>query len=415
MADTLFTSTISDIIRRKYPEEYDSESLYDLVAVWAYVLEAIIEGSQEEFINLTDGIHIDLKPELAVELVNSVDSLGEAIVSARTESFKLSEIDPEQEREFHLSKPGQTLIDGAAKMRAKFLFDKYKERWGPKTRTKLQKEENPPKAKPRKVKSVRTNHYISKFFLRNHWAENGRLTIHSRVDHETWRTEKKPYGKWGHRKDLYSDRLEDRFSLIEGDAQKPIHKLLNLYPLNDPERLAFLGYVIVQKLRNPSYRNQLIEGLIPISTEVVGLAKANDPTFQRDAYETIFENNDLYDQISRPLLWSKWVIVRASKPVFVLPDTASILRNVSGVSIIVVPLTPTACFLTSGVPEENKRVVPHELKDDDLAELLSRSLIASCAEQFVAHPCSSIVTEGVQQDLLINAFDTIQKMVRDQD
>jgi hypothetical protein len=385
MTDSHFTDAISRIASNKFPDMEDAKTLSNLVPVWAEVLETIIDRSQNEFRKQETLLHIDLKPEMTMSLINTVQGLAKNIVEARTVGRTLADISPEEEREFHSSDAGRKLIKGTAKVMTTAWLKRYQVRWEPKSKKKLENEKNPPPPKPRSVKEVDTNHFISRFFLKRYWAENGNLTVARRGDSTDWKIRKLPFGKWGHQKDLYSDRLEDRFSLIEGDAEKPIRKVIDLIPLNDPERLAFLGYLIVQKLRNPFYRRQMIEGVLPVSTREVGAQKANDPDFQRDAYEAIFENNELYDRISHPLLWSKWVMVRATNPVFVLPDTACILSAINGRGMLVAPLSPTDCFIATGIEENEKRVVPYEINSDELTELISAGLSASCNTEIVCH------------------------------
>lgn len=393
MTDEMFTSAISGAVQKKFPEGVP-KTISNLVPVWAEVVESIINRSQNQFLEQEPLLHIDLKPEMAVSLVNTVWGIAEKVVEARTVGRNIAELTSQQERDFFASVEGKAVISETAKVLHASWMKRYQERWKPKTTKKLDREENPSPPERRNVKPVRTNHYISRFFLKKYWAENGTLKKHTWVDTNRWESRQISFGEWGHQENLYSDKLEDRFSLIEGDAEEPIRKVLSTYPLNDPERLAFLGYLIVQKLRNPFYREQLIEGVLPVSTATVGSEKANDPIFQRDAYETIFENNDLYDQISRPLLWSKWVLVRATEPVFVLPDTTSIISKVNESNILFAPLTPSICFVTSGIPEKEKEVVPHNIANDEIAELVSKCLIASANREFISHskfsmPCAS--------------------------
>jgi hypothetical protein len=200
-----------------------------------------------------------------------------------------------------------------------------------------------------------------------------------------WKIRKVPVGSWGHEEGLYSDHLEDWFSLIEGDAEEPIRKILGLFPLNEPENLSFLGYLIVQKMRNPTYRKKIIDGSLPVSIRTVGNEKAQDPIFQRAAYETIFRDNKLYDQISRPLLWSRWVNVRVKKPVFILPDTFCIMTAVGDRKVLIAPLTPTACFVATGVGENEKTILPRNINDEALAILISDCLLASTKSEAVCH------------------------------
>lgn len=174
-----------------------------------------------------------------------------------------------------------------------------------------------------------------------------------------------------------------------------------------------MGFLIVQKLRNLYYRQTLIEGVLPISKKVVGQEKANDPIFQRNAYETIFENNELYDRICRPLLWSKWAIVKANKPMFILPDTASILGNINGSSVLFAPLTPTDCFVTSGLPENEKRALPHILNNGELANMLTQCLRASCNREFVSHPDFQLSEQNNSDIMLGDTLEKVKKLILD--
>jgi hypothetical protein len=400
MTDEMFTSAISRAVEKKFPEGVPKNTS-NLVPVWAEVVEIMIGRSQDEFLEQEPVLHIDLKPEMAVSLVQTVWGIAEKVVEARTAGRNIAELTLRQERDFFASAEGKAVISETAKVLHASWLKRYQERWKPKTTKKLDRESNPSTPKRRNVNSVGTNHYISRFFLKKYWAENGTLTRHMQVEGDNWKSRKISFGEWGHQEGLYSNKLEDRFSLIEGDAEEPIRKILNTYPLNDPERQAFLGYHVVQKLRNPFYRKQLIEGVLPVSTEVVESEKANDPIFQRDAYETIFENNDLYDQISHPLFWSKWVMVRATEPVFVLPDTANLISKVNERSVLFAPLTPSACFVTSGIPEKEKGVVPYTVANDDLAGLISKCLIASSNSELISHSTFSMpVASELQGELL---------------
>lgn len=407
----MFTSAISRIVQKKFPQE-NEETLSSLVSVWAEVLKSIIDRSQELFLEQVSVLHIDLKPEMTMSLINTVNGIAEKIVEARTAKRNVVDITPQEERAFYASAEGKALIEGTTNVIYLAWLKHYRKRWEPKSKKKLKKEKSLPQPKRRYIKTVETNHYIPRFILKKYWAESGTLTRHARVNRDNWEIRQIGFGEWGHQKKLYSDKLEDRFSLIEGDAAEPIRKILATYPLNDPERLAFLGYLVVNKLRNPSYRRLLIEYMLPVTTAEVGKEEANNPEFQRDIYETIFENNDLYDQIASPLLWSRWVMVRTNEPVFVLPDTASIWGTFNGHRILVAPLTPTACFVSSGILETEKRVIPDELSNDELARVISRSLIASCQNDFVSHSkFPKPAATGLKDELLSRACRIIGELL----
>lgn len=118
------------------------------------------------------------------------------------------------------------------------------------------KEASPPKKANLSPKPVRDKHFISRWFIRDHWAD-GPNTTRWRRSGETWSKDRILFGSWGHRQGLWSDRWEAYFGLLEGDAKRPLQMLLAVEPLNQPQQLAFVAHLVVHLLRNPRF----VEGL----------------------------------------------------------------------------------------------------------------------------------------------------------
>lgn len=114
---------------------------------------------------------------------------------------------------------------------------------------------------------------------------------------------------------------------------------------------------------------------------------ADDPDMPRKAYESMYQNNELYDHFARPIMWSRWAIVKSELPLFVLPDTFSIRGDVGDGLRMIVPLTPRTCFVTLSERESVKRIIPRHLAGNEpLARKISSALVAFAREEFISSP-----------------------------
>lgn len=108
-------------------------------------------------------------------------------------------------------------------------------------------------------------------------------------------------GSWGFRKNLYSNRLEAYFGLIEGDAAKPIQMMLKVEPLNRPQREALIGFIIIQRIRNPYFIDKIERSVAPVVASEVGQNKAADKEYMRAVYETLYKQNHFYEKLAKPM------------------------------------------------------------------------------------------------------------------
>jgi hypothetical protein len=263
---------------------------------------------------------------------------------------------------------------------------RMEERWLPKSRKALDRETTPPAPTKLSVMPVRDKHFISRWFIRDHWAE-GPNTTRWRKSQGGWSRKQILFGSWGHRQGLWSDRLETYFGLLEGDAKSPLQMLLAVEPLNQPQQLAFVAHLVVHILRNPSF----VEGLRHHMRDMLENAAAERSVafddMARTAYETLYGNNEIYDAYARPLLWSEWAIVSSTEPVFVLPDTFCARGAVDGTPRVFAPLTPYKCFVTLSAQETEKRIVPIQHRADaELARKISQLLVGASASEFLSDP-----------------------------
>lgn len=397
---------------RKHALLYADQVVFPLAHIWDEVVHRIILELMGLATSAEFEPHINMRSEMTLELARLQIWLGERVVERRINNRPLNNINPDVVREACLGPNGAEIISGTARMAYDHVWKKFTdERWKPKSAKALEREKAPRKTKLA-VKPVGKNHFIPKSFLKTNWATNDKILRWSTTNN-VWTSSPRNFGQWGYRRDLYSDELEAYFSLLEGDATQPIQMLLDMRPLNDPQRSAFVGFLIIQMLRNPGFIEANKNALAPVIAES---GHGHDPTMARRAYETLFQNNELYDQFARPIMWSRWAIVKSEKPVFVLPDRFSVHRSLGDGLRMIVPLTPKACFATLLDREEEKDIIPHYLPaDQPLARRISATLIGRADSEFVSHLDFVLnQTKAVElKDLLNDIADAITVRVRE--
>lgn len=367
---------------QKRSPESAIEVIDRLAAIWDEVVHRIIGEMMDLASAERVPLHINLREEMVLELAQLQIWLGERVVEKRMTGRDLALVDVEREREGCLGPQGAGIITSTARMAYERIWLKrMEERWKPKTARAIEREATPRQAKLA-IKSVGKNHFIPRWFIRDNWAVDGKV-LRWRHGTEGWSSRRLGFGQWGFRRNLHSDRLEAYFGLLEGDAKKPVQMLLETNPLNGPQRESLVGFLIIQVLRNPSFIDKVRKGLEP---ELAELGHANDTKMPQKAYEALYRNNDLYHQLAHPIMWSRWAIVEAQSPVFVLPDTFGVRGDFGDGLRLIAPLTPHACFVTLPRRETEKRIVPLRLTNDDhIARRISTALICGAEEDFLSH------------------------------
>lgn len=380
-------SISASIILKRAPE-LEEDRAEALAAIWDEVVHRIVETmlSHENCENCEEReLHINVKADMVQELARLQVMLAEKVVEWRAADRDLKEIDPAAERRACFEPAGLKMVEGTARVVYQHVWQKYTtERWLPKSRKALEREKNPPASPKLAVKPVNDQHFISRWFIRDYWAAGDKATRWRR-EHGGWFREDILFARWGHRRRIWNDWVEAYFGLLEGDAKRPIQRLLATEPLNPPQQEAFIAFLVIHILRSPPFIDGLRHSLHQQLEEADKSAGTDANAMARSAYATLFSNNALYDRLARPLLRSRWAIVSSPDPVFVLPDTFCARGEVSGELRLIVPLTPRKCFVTLAAKEEEKRVVPfHHTADKDLAGRISQSLVQAAASEFLA-------------------------------
>lgn len=368
-------------VRKRFPE-IDDHAMSALTEVWDEVVHEIIE----EMLTLSETadveLHINVREDMVLELAQLQHWLAERVVEKRVNGRELSSIDPKQEREECLGSAGSETIRATARIVNECIWSKrLEERWKPKSVKAVERE-----AKPRKttlaVKPVGKNHFIPRWFIRDQWATDGKVQRWRRTP-GGWQASRRGFGEWGYRRKLYGDALEAYFGLLEGDAKRPIEMLLEMHPLNAPQREALVGFLVIQVLRNPYSISALHEALAPVIAE---LGHGDDAEMLRKAYESLYRNNEFYNRIASAVMWSPWAIVHSERPVFVLPDTFCARVGAMDGMRLIVPLKPTVCFVTLPSLEEEKGIVPfHVRADEDLCRRIALVLTRAATAEFLSH------------------------------
>ncbi len=333
-----------------------------LAEIWDEVVGSIIKEMLDIANPQMDELHINLREEMALELAKLIFFVSEKVVSARINGRTINEIDYHVEREQCFSLEGKERISNTAQNCAKQIWlRKYNERWKPKTEAALRKEKNPQK-KVVTPKEVEKNHFIPKSFIKRYWSEGQFVYRTIKTSEELEEKKETPFGSWGFRKNLYSDSLEAYFGLLEGDAVRPIQMMLDVEPLNQPQREALVGFIVIQRIRNPHFMESLKKSVAPVVASEAGVGKAENKLYMRAVYETLYSQNEFYDKLAKPIMYSRWVIVRSETPDFVLPDVCNLFGVHEGRQYVFMPLTPKDCLVVLPIEVKEPRIVPHYIK-----------------------------------------------------
>ena len=385
------------MITLSYIQEYDPsasiEATAELIDIWDKMVDSIIiqmlDYSSEHFEN----IHINLIEEMSFELSKLIAFISQKVVEDRVSGRTVAEIDLKAEYELCFGKKGKEKIRNTAVNCANQVWiKKCKERWEPKTVATLDREKSPRETKlfPKKVEK---NHFIPLSFIKKYWSNKQSIIKCVKCSDGTIKSKIRPLGSWGYQKGLYSDHLEAYFGLIEGDAARPIEMLLNMEPLNRPQREALVGFIVIQRIRNPFFMKHLRSNMTPIVSAKLGEAKSKDDAYMNLVYETLYENNEFYDKTSKPLMHSRWVMIHSDELKFVLPDVCQINGTYEDKNYLIMPLTPQYCFIVLPEPLSKPRIVPHYIKaTSSLEHDISTILMTASVDSFLSCKAQNIMT-----------------------
>lgn len=358
----------------------------EISAIWNEVVSLIVQQMLEYAKPHIGELHINLREEMALELAQLIAFLSNDVVSDRMNGRLIAEIKPEVEREQCFSEVGRNKISITARNCAEHIWiKKYKERWRLKTEAALKKDKVGRQNSTITPKKVKKNHFIPKSYIKRYWSEGAHIYKGIKTLDGVEQKIRIPLGNWGFRVNLYSDYLEAYFGLLESDATKPIEMVLKVVPLNIHQREALIGFIVIQRIRNPHFMESLAKSMYPLVASEAGEDKAKDRAYMKQVYETLYSQNEFYDKLARPIIFSRWVVVRSETPDFVLPDVCNIFGSYKGRQYVFMPLTPTDCLIVLPVAVDKPRIVPHYIKaTESMAKDISYILYCAVIDEFLS-------------------------------
>lgn len=391
----------SQLIKR-FPNIKESQA-EGLANIWEKVLTLIFDEVKRISEPEMTELHVDLREEMILEHAKLRSYIADKVITAQTEKSNPNKIDLEKEEELCFNVNGLDKIRNTGKIIAENIWlRKYHERWKLKTRSALAKEKKP-KANKLVIKKVGDNHFIPKSFIRKYWSENGRIRKNN-INGPKITSRNIPFSQWGFVKNLYSDKLEAYFGLIEGDASIPLQKLLDFEPLNGPQKKAVIGFIVIQRFRNPKFIDDYNKRLKPIVIGHYGEDKASDLSHQRKMYESLYSNNEAYNKVAQPLNQNQWVIIRSPNSKILLPDICNILSKTSSGVFFVVPLTYKDCLFVLPSKADEYPFPRHITATNELEEIL-RSFIVYYSEaeflSYVNYEFKNIDRKSVDEEKLV--------------
>lgn len=374
----------SEIIQNQLAELFDS--LIDLI------IKRLMLLVKEKFQDVQ--LHFLLQEEQVFEFARLMDFLNSIIVAKEIEliNFQNYDIKKEKQRIFENTEK----IDNTAKAIFQAKWEKlYIDRWIPTTKKLL--DNQPKKQNPKSINNVNDNHFITKSFIKRYWSdENLQIVIYSKNNLSEYK--KANFGKFGKKQNIYSDELEGYFHLLENDVtqhpfskQNLFEKLIHQVPINRLEKESLIGFIVIHYLRNPYSFKKRFEELI-LQNEI------NSEKFStQKLYETIFQNNELYAEMTKNILINSWVLMKSENESFILPDTAVYYKKEESGQIILFPISPMYCLLITPFEdvrsEKEKIILKRQTLTLEESLVVGNFLIQSAYEKFLG---SSKLTQSFQ-------------------
>ena len=369
--DTLFAEVV-----RRCPN-IDRATAHNLTRVWSGLLDRIISRMFdicESEVGLA--LHIDQRPDAAFELANLLLFLGRGILDEKAKLKPLFEYDPESEAALLETKDEQAKIDRTARNAADAVWKPLIAKWRkqrPLIESPGQSGKPPRLRKPAKPPYREHMHYVPQFTTRQ-WTckRSGKfLAYRIGVDGEV-RVEPAAAKLWGAAPSLYTQGLEDLLGLIEGDARRPYEKLASTVPLNEMEVRRWVAFLIAQLIRTPRFMRTILHQQ-KNWIERTGFSYPTSPAHLGRAFETLFQNNDLYAAFYRMIVARAWAVAGAADGLtFLKGDNPVVVTGstTDGTWRLLYPLTPTRCFVAGpALEDEPGRIVPrqHQLTEAETA------------------------------------------------
>lgn len=347
-ADRLLTRLLE-----KYPSD-DETHLTAIAAVWTVerdrIIERMLDICRDE---IGPVLPAQARSEAIFELAKLTIWLEDKIIEKKTDNVSITRIDSNQEYIALETQLIKERIENTARICADHIWKRFLERWHKQYPLIVSSDEKRI-SKSRvllpedNISGVKKQHY-SPVFSNKYWASppKNEVRVYFRgVNHQV-SSKDRGYRTWGQEAFIYSQQLEQRFQVIEGDAKTAYDKLINTIPLNDNDRLFWIAFLASQIFRTPSF-------ILKHLSQLKRFVEESDLNFPpntinlRRAYEYLFEDNRVFDGFYRQVTAYQWELWRLSPEMqFIRSDDPVVICGSPklGTWQLIYPMTPHHCFV----------------------------------------------------------------------
>jgi len=333
-------------LQQRFPH-VDARQLADLALIWEQVatdiVDAMFRKAQEEIRLYNEKTRAELHLELAQLILHLEGIVLEEMLRDRS----IEDLDVEEERARLQTAPERAKIENTGAVYYEHVWKKLVERAhakhplirGPDDQTRRRAA-----LRFHRPSGTQAQHFTPSFSNRR-WAAGPQNQIREyrlSVGLEIVSNDK-GFRSWGRADFLYSQALEGRLGLVEGDASPVYDKLLEMIPLSADEVHRWVAFIAAQHMRTPRYRTFVVRGLARHRFEEVRRAR---PEVLRRAYEEMFSSTPIFRSYHRLVTGHEWLLL--SPPLgeqFIRADEPIWISTKSDPWRLVYPMTPTRCFV----------------------------------------------------------------------
>jgi len=181
--------------------------------------------------------------------------------------------------------------------------------------------------------------------------------------------------------------LENDVTQHPFSKQNLFEKLIHQVPMNRLEKESLIGFIVIHYLRNPySFKKRF--------DELIFQNEINSENFStQNLYETIFQNNELYGEMTKNILINEWVLMKSENEAFVLPDTAVYYKKEESGQIILFPISSMYCLLITPFEdlrnEKEKIILKRQTLTFEESLVVRNFLIQSAYKKFLGSNTST--------------------------
>ena len=362
----------------------DPKHLDALAAVWTREAGLVVSRMFEIFRETEiTRLPIEARHEAAFELAKLTLWLEDRMIEKKTAAVPIDQISPDTEAQFLTSPVGVERIDKTARIMADRIWKPLCSKWW---------ERYPAiAATPRKtvVSGLRSSspgvkrQHFSPVFSNRRWAgTDGRVCVYALGVDGRIVVRQTGYRNWGRESFIYSQALERHFGVIEGDAEAPYRKLLDVVPFSETDRRHWVAFLAAQMFRTPWFLVQSLAGLRDIIA-TRDISYPTDVASLRRAHETMFTNPDIFTMVYRLVVDRRWEIWKApAGSQFIRSDHPVVTLTTGMQTTVFYSLSPDRCFVAGpALAERLPQIVPDGRAVTDAQRADVNRLMASFARK----------------------------------